>query len=63
MSSFLCGIVNGTIREYFVQPFAYFFCALQRAQDVGGLAGGVYLFPFRTQQSSLLAAMVLAREE
>ena len=31
----------------------------KRAQSVGGLAEGLYPFPFRTRQSSLLAAMVL----
>lgn len=61
MPSFLCGILCVTIVFLFV--LCVFCLAPKRAQNVGGSAGGVYLFPFRTQKSSLPSAMVLERGE
>jgi hypothetical protein len=66
MPSFLCGTLRAT-QIVFVAPFSHICLRLpvdrqaKRAQYVGGLAGGVHPFPFRTRQLSLLAAMVLVK--
>jgi hypothetical protein len=68
MSSFLCGILYGTIfcdNAISKLSFAYIFhvSMMKRTQNAGDLSEGPHPFSFRTRQLSLREPMVLARGE
>ncbi len=63
MSSFLCGILYGTMFDVILSFIHVHVFLRKRTQNAGDLSEGPHPFSFRTRQLSLREPMVLERGE